>query len=60
MIFIGSNNYPKIMKFCVYALHAKINLHKNFGPVLMKIICSLNLDAFYRLINIQKMMFLNH
>jgi len=54
MIFIGSNNYPKIMKFCVYALHAKINLHKKIGPVFMRIICSLNLDASYELIKIQK------
>ena len=48
------------MKLYVYALHAKINLHKKFGSVLIKINCSLNLDAFYELIKNTKMISLGH
>jgi hypothetical protein len=42
------------MKFCEYALHAWVYIHKNYGTVLMNIGCPLNLNAFYGLRKIIK------
>jgi hypothetical protein len=52
MNFSESNKYPKILKFCEYALHGKIYLHKNIGTVLITFNYILYFMSFiYYLIN---------